>query len=101
MNRDIGVGVAAAAIGEGRGSSRDHGGACGTELGEWQAMASRFWQRIALVVAAAASVATSQLPEGWNVGGGAVLEATLLDATHTQVKYAIHAEVTGTGPYTD
>jgi hypothetical protein len=64
-------------------------------------MASRFWQRIAIAVAAAASVATSQLPEGWNVSGGGTFEATLLDAQHTQVKYAIHAEVSGPGPYTD
>ena len=64
-------------------------------------MASRFWQRMAIAVAAAASIATSQLPEGWSVVGSAMLDASLLDAQRAQVKYAIHAEVTGPGPYTD
>jgi hypothetical protein len=64
-------------------------------------MTSRLWPRITLAVAAAASVATSQLPQGWWVSGSAPLDQIDLDGEHTKAVYAIHIEVTGTGPYTD
>jgi hypothetical protein len=64
-------------------------------------MKSRLWPRLTLAVAAAASVATSQLPEGWNATAVTTLEPTTIEQGHRQAVYAIHTEVSGPGPYTD
>jgi hypothetical protein len=64
-------------------------------------MASVTWQRITIAIAAAASVATSQLPEQWNVLRSVSVDRVVLDRAAPKAVYAIHAEVTGPGPYTD
>jgi hypothetical protein len=64
-------------------------------------MSSRFWPRITLAVAAIASIATSQAPEGWNVQSSAPITLVTLDREHPKATFAIHTDVTGTGPYTD
>ena len=64
-------------------------------------MASRWLQRVTLAVAAAASIATTQLPQEWHADASAVLDTVVFDTTRTTARYAIHAEITGTGKYTD
>lgn len=64
-------------------------------------MTSRWLQRVTLAVAAAASIATTVPPKEWHVSAGAMLDAVVFDTQRTTARYAIHAEVTGTGKYTD
>lgn len=64
-------------------------------------MASATWQRITIAIAAAASIATSQLPENWNVIRSVSVDRVVLDRQQPRAVYAIHAEVAGPGPYTD
>lgn len=64
-------------------------------------MTSATWQRITIAIAAAASIATSQLPEQWNVLRSASVDPVVLARQQPKAVYAIHAEVTGPGPYTD
>ena len=62
-------------------------------------MASHVWQRMAIGIAAAASIATSVASPEWNVSAGAMLDAVVFDSQRTKASYTIHAEVSGPGPY--
>lgn len=64
-------------------------------------MASRAWQRIAIGLAAAASIATSKLPDGWNVSAGFAADPIVVETPGSKVTYAIHVDIDGPGPYTD
>ena len=64
-------------------------------------MASRLWQRITIGIAAAASIATTVASPEWNASASAMLDAVVFDMQRTKASYAIHAEVSGQGPYKD
>ncbi|HEX5061519.1 MAG TPA: hypothetical protein VFV99_19260 [Kofleriaceae bacterium] len=64
-------------------------------------MGSRWLQRVTLAVAAGASIATTQLPQEWHADASAVLDAVVFDTQRVTASYAIHAEIAGTGKYTD
>ena len=60
---------------------------------------SKLRTRTILAVAAAASIATSQVPNTWHSSAEAPTEAAQLDTQRPKVVYAIHTEVAGPGPY--
>jgi len=64
-------------------------------------MASHTWQRIVIAAGAAASIATSQAPDGWHKQQEFLLGDQVFDEQRIKVVYAVHAEISGTAPYKD
>ncbi len=62
-------------------------------------MKSRWFPRIVLVVAGIASMATSQAPNNWGVVDRELLPAGVINPPAASIKYLIHAELQGPGPY--